>query len=70
MMSGRSLCFKLGYAGFLLHTELILKGIWLKQLQFKLQALSDGPVKLFASVIRAWWRDGGGGGGETTLLNN
>ena len=35
-----------------------------KQLQFKLQALSDGPVKLFASVIRAWL------GGETTLLNN
>ena len=38
-----------------------------------LPALSDSPVKLVASVIRAWWGGGGGvGGGEgyTTLLNN
>ena len=32
----------------------------------RLLALTDSPVKLVASVIRAWW----GGGGDTTLLNN
>ena len=39
----------------------------------RLPALSDSPVKLVASVIRAWWGGGGGGGGGegyTTLLNN
>ena len=38
-----------------------------------LPALTDSPVKLVASVIRAWWGEAGGGrGGEgdTTLLNN
>ena len=34
-----------------------------------LPALSDSPVKLVASVIRAWWGEGGGGEGYTTLLN-
>ena len=33
----------------------------------RLLALTDSPVKLVASVIRAWW---GGGEGDTTLLNN
>ena len=32
----------------------------------RLPALTDSPVKLVASVIRAWW--GGGGEGDTTLL--
>ena len=36
-----------------------------------LPALTDSPVKLVPSVIRAWWGEGGGGGeGYTTLLNN
>ena len=35
-----------------------------------LPALTDSPVKLVASVIRAWWGRGGGGEGDTTLLNN
>ena len=36
-----------------------------------LPALSDSPVKLVASVIRAWWGRGWEGGeGYTTLLNN
>ena len=35
----------------------------------RLPALTDSPVKLVASVIRAWW-GGGGGEGDTTLLNN
>ena len=34
----------------------------------RLPALTDSPVKLVASVIRAWW--GGGGRRVTTLLNN
>ena len=34
----------------------------------RLLALTDSPVKLVASVIRAWWE--GGGEGDTTLLNN
>ena len=36
----------------------------------RLLALSDSPVKLVASIIRAWWGRGGGGEGYTTLLNN
>ena len=36
----------------------------------RLLALSDSPVKLVTSVIRAWWGRGGGGEGYTTLLNN
>ena len=36
----------------------------------RLPALSDSPVKLVASVIRAWWEEGGGGEGYTTLVNN
>ena len=37
----------------------------------RLPAISDSPVKLVASVIRAWWGRGRGGGeGYTTLLNN
>ena len=35
----------------------------------RLPALTDSPVKLVASVIRAWW-GGGGAEGDTTLLNN
>ena len=35
----------------------------------RLPALTDSPVKLVASIIRAWW-GGGGGEGDTTLLNN
>ena len=38
-----------------------------------LLALSEIPVMLVASVLRAWWGKGGGGGegeGDTTLLNN
>ena len=27
----------------------------------RLSALTDGPVKLVASVIRAWWGEGEGG---------
>ena len=34
----------------------------------RLPTLSDSPVKLVASVIRAWWGEGGGEG-YTTLLN-
>ena len=37
----------------------------------RLLALSDSPVKLVASVIRAWWGEGWRGReGYTTLLNN
>ena len=38
----------------------------------RLLAISDSPVKLVASVIRAWWgrRPWGGEEGYTTLLNN
>ena len=36
-----------------------------------LPALTDSPVKLVASTVRAWWGEGGQGGEEyTTLLNN
>ena len=35
----------------------------------RLPAFTDSPVKLVASVIRAWWGEGGGDG-DTTLLNN
>ena len=35
----------------------------------RLLALTDSPVKLVASVIRAWWGEaGGGGGGEKEIL--
>ena len=37
----------------------------------RLLAISDSPVKLVASVTRAWWGRGWGGEeGYTTLLNN
>ena len=36
----------------------------------RLPALTYSPVKLVASVIRAWWGGGEKGEGDTTLLNN